>query len=116
MNNLAEVIIWGTKVGNLFLTNDSPFAQFEYDRDFIENTRGTGIELSPINMPISNRVYTFTDLAASFHGVPGMISDSLPDKFGNAVINQWLASQGKSESDFNVIDRPHLEEKLKNEN
>ena len=56
-------------------------------------------------MPVSDRVYSFGDLADSFHGVPGMIADSLPDKFGNAVINHWLASQGKSEADFNVIDR-----------
>ena len=105
MNNFAEVYIWETKIGTLSLKDDLPYAYFEYDRDFIEGIRGTNIELSPLRMPISDRLYSFPNLAEAFHGVPGMIADSLPDKFGNAVINQWLASQGKTEADFNVIDR-----------
>ena len=105
MNNLAEVYLWGTCIGDLYLRNDSPYAQFEYRRDFVEQAEDTGIQVAPLMMPVSNRVYSFRDLADSFHGVPGMIADSLPDKFGNAVINHWLATQGKSEADFNVIDR-----------
>ena len=105
MNNYAEVYLWDTCIGYLSLENSSPFANFEYDKKFVSQTSGTGIELSPIKMPISNQIYSFHDLESSFHGVPGMIADSLPDKFGNAIINQWLASQGKRETDFNVIDR-----------
>ncbi len=105
MNNIAEVYMWGTRIGTLQLRGNLPFAEFEYDKDFLENARGTDIQLSPLQMPLSDRVYAFPDLAASFHGVPGMIADSLPDKFGNAVIDQWLASQGKTEADFHVIDR-----------
>lgn len=105
MNNLAEIFLWNTKIGTLSLKEGLPCAIFEYDNDFIEGVRGTNIQLSPLKMPISNKLYSFPNLEESFHGVPGMIADSLPDKFGNAIINQWLAAQGKSETDFNVIDR-----------
>ncbi len=105
MNNLAEIFLWNTKIGTLNLRDDLPYAFFEYDKAFIEGVNGTDIQLSPLRMPISDRLYSFPNLADAFHGVPGMIADSLPDKFGNAVINQWLASQGKTETDFNVIDR-----------
>ena len=105
MNNLAEVYLWGTRIGYLQLKSDLPYAQFEYDKDFVSSIQGKGIELSPLKMPISNRIYEFPGLEESFHGVPGLLADSLPDKFGNAIINQWLASQSKTEEDFNVIDR-----------
>ncbi len=103
--NYAEVNLWGTRIGSLQMNNGNGVAQFEYDRDFVTNAGKIGIELSPLMMPLSNRVYIFPDIGASFKGVPGMIADSLPDKFGNAVINQWLARQGRSEADFNVLDR-----------
>ena len=105
MNNLAEVYLWGTCIGYLQLKDNASYAQFEYDKDFVNRIKGSGIQLSPVKMPISDQIYAFPGLEESFHGVPGLIADSLPDKFGNAVINQWLASQGKAESDFNVIDR-----------
>ena len=102
MITTAEVYLWGTRVGIIHKDEDSPYAAFEYDRDFI----GSNIELSPIMMPLSGRVFEFPDLAdSSFRGVPGLVADSLPDKFGNAVINSWLVSGGRSERDFNVIDR-----------
>ena len=102
MNNIAEVYLWNTKIGVINLREDNPTVFFEYDKDFINNVKNTDIQLSPIKMPISDRVYSFPDLAESFHGVPGMIADSLPDRFGNAIINRLLASIGKTESDFNV--------------
>ena len=105
MNNVAEVYLWGTRIGILSLKESRSYASFEYDRDFVKNVAGAGIELSPIMMPVSERVYEFPELANSFHGVPGMIADSLPDKFGNAVISRWLAGQGMTDADFNVIDR-----------
>lgn len=62
--------------------------------------------MSPIMMPLSRRVYEFPNLVGeTFRGMPGLVADSLPDKFGNAVINRWLISQGKTEADFNAIDR-----------
>lgn len=102
MINTAEVFLWGTRIGIVHIEDGIPYASFEYDKSFLRS----GIELSPISMPLSNRVYEFPGLVGdAFHGVPGMLADSLPDKFGNAVINQWLMSQGKTIEEFNVIDR-----------
>ena len=102
MINTAEVYLWDTRIGIVHKDDDKPYAAFEYNRDFVQS----GIELSPIMMPLSRRVFEFPELSdSSFRGVPGLIADSLPDKFGNAVINRWLASQGKADHEFNVLDR-----------
>ena len=102
MISTAEVYMWGTRIGIIHKDDDRPYASFEYDRSFLNS----GIALSPIMMPLSGRVFEFPDLAnSSFHGVPGLVADSLPDKFGNAVINRWLVSQGKTDREFNVLDR-----------
>lgn len=102
MINTAEVVLWGTRIGIIHLDESKPYIAFEYDADFIES----GIEVSPLNMPLSNRVYEFPELVGpAFHGAPGLIADSLPDKFGNKIIERWLAEQGKSIGDFNTIDR-----------
>lgn len=98
----AEIYLWGTRIGILYLPKGRPYASFEYDQNFLHS----GIELSPIRMLLRSGVYEFPDLATgAFHGVPGLIADSLPDRFGNAVISQWLAAQGRTDADFNVIDR-----------
>jgi serine/threonine-protein kinase HipA len=100
--NTAEVKMWGTRIAVIHLDDGKPYVSFEYDRDFVKS----GIEVAPVCMPLSDRIYEFPDLVGdSFRGVPGMIADSLPDKFGSSVINQWLASKGRTEKDFNVIDR-----------
>ena len=94
--------MWGTHIATIHLDEGKPYVSFEYNKQFVES----GIEVAPICMPLSNRIYEFPELRGdAFHGVPGMIADSLPDRFGNAVIDQWLASQGKNESIFNIIDR-----------
>lgn len=102
MINTAEIIMWGTRIAIIHLDEGKSYVSFEYDRQFAKS----GIEVAPICMPLSNRVYEFPNLVGyAFRGVPGMIADSLPDRFGNSIINQWIASQGKTENDFNVIDR-----------
>lgn len=102
MINTAEIYLWGTRIAIIHLEEGKPYVSFEYDKQFIRS----GIEVAPIYMPLSNRIYAFPNLDnAAFRGVPGMIADSLPDKFGNSIINQWLAAQGRTERDFNVIDR-----------
>lgn len=105
MNQSVAVSLWGTRIGVLTLVDSNPYVLFEYDRAFVETAGPAGIQLSPLKMPLSKKIYRFTDLPDSFHGVPGLIADSLPDKFGNAVIREWLASQGRREADFNVLDR-----------
>ena len=98
----AEVLLWGTKIGTVALPDDSHIATFRYDRDFLSS----GIELSPITMPLSTRQYSFAGLPyETFHGLPGLLADSLPDRFGNTVIDQWLARQGRTPSSFNAVER-----------
>ena len=102
MNDTAEVYLWGTRIGIIHQDKTKPYATFEYDSDFAKS----GIELSPLRMPLSQGIYEFPGLAGEpFYGMPGLVADSLPDKFGNAVIVQWLMSLGKSMSDFTAIDR-----------
>ena len=98
----VEVKLWGTRIGVLRQKDmDSPVF-FEYDSEYIKS----GIELAPFMMPLSNKIYSFQELSLdSFHGVPGMIADSLPDRFGNTVINKWLASRGQSAESFTALDR-----------
>ncbi|WP_249975679.1 type II toxin-antitoxin system HipA family toxin [Vreelandella olivaria] len=75
---------------------------FEYDTAFIKK----GIELSPIKMPLAANIYTFPELNFhTFKGLPGLIADSLPDDFGNAVLNAWVASRGGQPSDITPLQR-----------
>jgi serine/threonine-protein kinase HipA len=98
----SEVWLWGTRIGAVTLPQGERFASFEYDPDFL----GSGIELAPLVMPLANIVYRFPALAIeSFHGLPGLLADALPDKYGNALIGAWLASQGRSSADFNSVER-----------
>ena len=102
MNDTAEVFLWGTRIGIIHQDPSAAYAAFEYDRDFADS----GIELSPIRMPLGRNVYEFPYLTGTpFYGMPGLVADSLPDRFGNAVIEQWLMSMGRSLSDFTAIDR-----------
>ncbi len=99
----ATVNLWGTVVGYVSMDAHEPFARFEYDPEFAK----IGIELAPLMMPVkSHRIYQFTDLAQhSFHGLPGLVADSLPDTYGHKLINIWLASTGRKVKDFNAVDR-----------
>ena len=102
MINTAEVMLWGTRVGILHHPAAVSHISFEYDKDFLRS----GINLSPLKMPLSDRIYSFPELVGgSFHGAPGLVADSLPDKFGNSIIERWLSEQGKSINEFGVIDR-----------
>ena len=102
MIHSVEVFLWETRVGVASFDEYSSAANFEYDKEFIES----GIELSPIYMPLSTRVYSFPALnKESFKGLPGMLADSLPDKFGDAVIDAWLTSKRRSLESFTPIER-----------
>ena len=102
MNTTAEVYLCGTRIGIIQQDINKPYSSFEYDKDFLRS----GIELSPLRMPLGGVIYEFPSLAGEpFWGMPGLVADSLPDSFGNAVIENWLASIGKSLSDFTAIDR-----------
>lgn len=99
---VAEVWLWGSRIGAVVLTDGEQFASFEYDPQF----QRSGYQLSPLKMPLGGQVYRFPALAReSFHGLPGMLADALPDKYGNALINAWLATQGRRSDDFNAVER-----------
>lgn len=68
MNNLAEVYLWGTCIGYLQLKNDVSYALFEYDKEFVKQIQGSGIQLSPIKMPISVMVTGTTTQTGSHTG------------------------------------------------
>ncbi len=102
MNDTAEIYLWGTRIGIIHQDISKAYASFEYDADFINS----GIEVSPIRMPLGKNIYAFPALVDEpFYGMPGLVADSLPDRFGNTVIEQWLSTLGKSLADFTAIDR-----------
>lgn len=99
----ATVKLWGTTIAYVSMDKDERFARFEYDPDFVK----TGIELAPLMMPaVERRIYQFSELhPRAFHGLPGMLADSLPDKYGNKLIDVWLAQTGRQSQSFNAVDR-----------
>ena len=102
MSAVAEVRMWGRSIGAVALEDGAEVASFEYDPAFARS----GIEIAPLTMPLANRVYSFPALALqTFHGLPGLLADSLPDRFGNALIDAWLATQGRRPDSFNAVER-----------
>ena len=89
-------------VGAVSFDTDTGIGAFEYDAKFIQK----GVELSPIKMPLSAQIYSFPALGyETFRGLPGLVADSLPDDFGNAVLNAWVASQGKAPENITPLER-----------
>ncbi|XOV82402.1 MAG: type II toxin-antitoxin system HipA family toxin [bacterium] len=98
----ARVILWGRDIGAVLWDPQRQVGAFEYTPEFVRS----GIEVAPLSMPLRSGVYDFPDLPfTTFKGLPGLLADSLPDKFGNALINRWLAEQGRSAAQFNPVER-----------
>lgn len=100
MVDIARVNLYGHTVGFLRWDSNREIALFEYSDDYI----GKGIDSSPILMPVrQGRVYSFPDLGSeTFKRLPGMIADSLPDTYGRALFDRWLALTGRQSS--NVVE------------
>jgi len=99
---IAEIVLWDRVVGALAWDPERSVGTFEYDADFL----ASGVEISPLVMPLAAGVFAFPELPArSFKGLPGLLADSLPDRFGNLLINQWLAARGRNAADFNPVER-----------
>ncbi|MFC6632443.1 type II toxin-antitoxin system HipA family toxin [Microbulbifer taiwanensis] len=99
----ASVNLWGERLGAVSWHPDG-YGVFEYDPGFVQR----GLDLSPIQMSIygGNRLFSFPGLnRETYKGLPGLLADSLPDKFGNAIIDAWLARQGRTPGDFSPIER-----------
>lgn len=98
----ALVRLWGTQVGTVSWNDSRQVGSFQYKPAFLSS----GMEISPITMPLGPAVYSFPELSGeSFQGLPGTLADSLPDKFGNLLINQWLARQGRLPNSLNPVER-----------
>ncbi len=97
----VKVKLWGSTIGYLH-KQDNGLIGFQYDENFI----GSNIEVAPIKMPLSNITYSFPTLPEqTYNGLPGMLADSLPDKFGNIVIKSYLESQGRTEDSLTVLEK-----------
>ncbi|MDX2350371.1 MAG: type II toxin-antitoxin system HipA family toxin [Porticoccus sp.] len=98
----AWVHLYGKTVGAVVWDNDRGRALFEYDAEFCSGE----LNPSPVVMKTAlSKVYQFGLNRETFWGLPGLLADALPDKFGNAIIDQWLSAQGRSLSSFTPIDR-----------
>ena len=98
----AIVKLWGRRIGAVSWDRARALAVFQYDPAFV----GANIEVAPLKMPARETPYEFPALKGdTFKGLPGMLADALPDKFGNRLINAWLAETGKSPEAFNPVDR-----------
>ncbi len=99
---IAKVRLWGRTIGAVSMDDGRDHATFQYAPEFVSS----GIEVSPITMPLRSQIYEFPDVPRrTFHGLPGLLADSLPDRFGNALIDAWLATQGRSPGNFSAIER-----------
>lgn len=110
MVDVAEIKIWGERAGAIRWDADQQLASFQYNKKFLQK----GVELSPIKMPLQNedRIYSFPDLrnvkyeeTSTFKGLPGLVADSLPDRYGNQLINIWLARNGRSPDSMNPVEQ-----------
>ena len=98
----ASVNLWGRRIGAVSWDEESAVGVFQYEPAFLS----AGIEVSPIVMPVREAPYAFPALRReTFMGLPGLLSDALPDRFGNKLIDVWLAETGRMARDFNPVDR-----------
>lgn len=102
MTSIAEVRLWGRTIGAVSTEDSTTTAAFQYSPDFARS----GIQVAPVLMPLGEKIFTFPNLPReTFHGLPGLLADSLPDRFGNALIEAWLATQGRSPESFDAVER-----------
>jgi serine/threonine-protein kinase HipA len=104
MQLTANIYIWGEHAGAVAWNEETRISAFEYSKDFVSRQW----DLAPIKMPLnpSKRIYSFPELRRidAFRGLPGLLSDTLPDRYGNRLINAWLAQQGRPENSFNPVE------------
>jgi len=99
---VAAVTLWDTRIAAVSIGPGARYATFQYDPAFVRS----GIEIAPVQMPLRAQPYSFPGLPQdAFSGLPGLLADSLPDRWGTALVNAWLASQGREQSSFDVVQR-----------
>ena len=104
--SVAEVYLWGNLIGRVRWDDKLSLGAFEYDSEFVKNAP---VELAPLMMPKKENglnVYTFPALDKdTFKGLPGMLADVLPDKYGSALLDTWLETKGRTPSSFSPVER-----------
>lgn len=107
--NTAFIKIWDELVGAVAWNEKKGLASFEYDSKF----KKLNWDLAPLKIPVtsSKKVFTFPELRKNtnlefdaFKGLPGLLADALPDKYGNQLINMWLAQQGRVQDSMNPVE------------
>jgi serine/threonine-protein kinase HipA len=99
---VAAVTLWGSRIAAVSIGAGRPYATFQYEPAFVRS----GVQLSPIQMPLREEPYRFPGLPQdAFSGLPGLLADALPDRWGRALVDAWLAAQGRDESSFDVVQR-----------
>lgn len=99
----VEVFLWGERIGVTVLDPRYGYYAFRYTPEF----RASGVQPAPLQMPTGpDRTWLFTDLPVeTYRRLPAALSDALPDDFGNALINRWMAERGISTADVTPVDR-----------
>jgi len=100
--NVATVRLWEQDAGAVAWNEEREIGEFEYENAFLK----AGLEIAPLTMPLRSGIFSFPLLKReTFHGLPGLLADALPDRFGNRIIDVWLAQQSRSAKDFTPLER-----------
>lgn len=101
----AWINIWNTRVGAVAWNPSTGLGTFEFEPSFISKN----LDLAPLKMPVSEagkRTFTFPEMRnnSAFKGLPGLLADTLPDKYGNEIINNWLSRRGRPSNSLNPVE------------
>lgn len=99
----ANVSMWGTRIGVVSIDRPGATPVFQYTDEFAR----TRFDVAPIMMPLSTQPYSFAELTGlpAFEGLPGLLADSLPDRWGRTLVDEWLVAQKRRPESFDVVER-----------
>ena len=99
---VATVRLWEQDAGAVAWNEEREIGEFEFENAYLKQ----GLEIAPLTMPLRSGIFSFPLLKReTFHGLPGLLADALPDRFGNRIIDVWLSQQGRSAKDFTPLER-----------
>ena len=107
MVNVATIVLWKKNVGAVLWDESRQYAIIEFEDSFIKSA----LDITPLIMPLTdlqngNKIFSFSNLNwETYYGLPGLLSDSLPDRFGNRILEAWLTRQGRNLQNINPVER-----------